>query len=50
MVGPCRNSGRQCNAEESNKREIVFQKKNGRSRMRWLDDVESDQNKMVIGW
>jgi hypothetical protein len=51
MVGTCQKNGRQCNAKENDKREIVFQKKKRKTQMRWLDDVESDLKKIKVkGW
>jgi hypothetical protein len=29
---------------------LYSKRRKGRPRMRWLDDVESDLKKMVIGW
>jgi hypothetical protein len=44
-------NGRQCNAEENVKRKIYSKRRTGRPRMRWLNDVESDLEKMEVkGW
>jgi hypothetical protein len=49
--GVCRENGRQCNAEENVKRKTALQKKERKTRMRWLEDVESDLKKMEVkGW
>jgi hypothetical protein len=51
MFRVCRRNGRQCNTEENDKKETVFQREKRRCGMRWLDDVEGDLKKMTVkGW